>query len=172
MIHPYAGKNPSIHPSAFLAASAEIIGDVAIGEDSSVWFNAVIRGDVDHVRIGRGTNVQDGCLLHVRSGNPLIIGSGCTLGHGVIAHACTIGDNCLLGMGSIILDNSTINSFALVAAGALVPPNEVIPEGVLVAGLPARVVRPLTREEKRSIESSARHYCQYAQSYRGVTPCG
>ncbi len=167
MIHPYRGIVPKIDPSAFLAESAEIIGDVEIGRNSSVWFNSVIRGDVNYIRIGEQTNVQDGCLLHVRHNiYPLIIGSNVTLGHGVIAHACRIEDFCLLGMGAIVLDNAQINSYTLVAAGAVVREQATFPEGVLLAGVPAKVVRDLKADERAMIEQSALNYTEYVRSYR------
>jgi carbonic anhydrase/acetyltransferase-like protein (isoleucine patch superfamily) len=167
MIHPFKGITPKLHESVYTVQSAEIIGDVEIGADSSVWYNAVVRGDVNCIRIGSRTNVQDGCLLHVRSQKyPLLIGSNVTLGHGVIAHACTIEDFCLIGMGAVILDNATIGSRSLVAAGAVVKNNEKIPSGVLVAGVPAKVVRDLTEDEKKMLEESAENYVQYVQMYR------
>ncbi len=158
MILPYRGVSPRIHPGVFVAPSADIIGDVTIGPGSSVWFQALIRGDVNTIRIGERTNIQDGCLLHVQHERcDLVIGSGVTLGHGVIAHGCRIRDHVLVGMGAIILDNAEINSYTLVAAGAVVRNSTVIPGGVLVAGVPARVVRELTADERRLIEESAEH---------------
>lgn len=170
MIHAYRGIRPTIHPSAFLVDSAEIIGDVVIEKDSSVWYHSVIRGDVNYIRIGERTNIQDGCLLHVRHKEfPLVIGSNITLGHGVIAHGCTIRDFCLIGMGAIVLDNAQINSYTLVAAGAVVRKDVIIPEGVLVAGVPAKVVRDLSPEERFAIEESAQQYIDYAKTYREST---
>ena len=142
MLHAYRGITPKLHPSVYAAESAQIIGDVTIGADASVWFNAVIRGDVNFIRIGERTNIQDGCLLHVRHRQyPLIIGSNVTLGHGAITHACTIKDYCLIGMGATILDNAVINPYTLVAAGAVVLNNAEFPEGVLVAGIPAALLK-------------------------------
>ena len=167
MIHSYRSITPNIHPNVFVAESADIIGDVVIGKESSVWYNAVIRRDVNYIRIGDRTNVQDGCLLHVRhTTSPVIIGSNVTLGHGAIAHGCTIHDYCLIGMGSIILDNAKINSYTLVAAGAVVLPNSAVPEGMLVAGVPAKVVRELSPQERTMIEESAQHYVEYAKEYK------
>jgi carbonic anhydrase/acetyltransferase-like protein (isoleucine patch superfamily) len=167
MIHSYRGVTPNVHSSVFVVASAQIIGDVVIGKDSSVWYNAVIRGDVNSIRIGERTNVQDCCVLHVRHKEfPLLIGSNVTLGHGAIVHACTIHDYCLIGMGAIILDNAIINSYTLVAAGAVVLSGMNVPEGVLVAGVPAKVVRPLTVQERRMLEESAANYVEYATTYR------
>ncbi len=168
MIHSFRGITPKIHPSVFTVDSAEIIGDVTIDKDSSVWYNAVIRGDVNYVRIGERTNIQDGCLLHVRHKEfPLIIGSNVTVGHGVILHACTIKEYCLIGMGAIVLDNAEINPYTLVAAGAVVLGGSVIPEGKLVAGVPAKVVRELSADERASLKTSAQNYVDYVKSYRG-----
>ena len=167
MIHSYRGVTPTIHPTVFMVDSAEIIGDVVIGQDSSVWYNAVLRGDVNYIRIGERTNVQDGCLLHVRHEKfPLLVGSNVTVGHGAILHACTIKDYCLIGMGAIILDNAQINSYTLIAAGAVVLNDTVIPEGVLVAGIPGKIIRELTSEEQTMLEASAQNYVEYIKTYR------
>ena len=167
MIHLYRGILPTIHPTVFIVDSAEIVGDVVIGKDSSVWYNAVIRGDVNYIRVGERTNVQDGCLLHVRHEKyPLHIGSNVTIGHGAILHACTVGDYCLIGMGAIVLDNARINSYTLVAAGAVVVNNAVIPEGVLVAGVPAKIIRELSADERTMLEMSAENYVGYVKTYR------
>lgn len=166
MIHAYRGITPNIDPSAFVVESAQIIGDVVIGKECSVWFNAVIRGDVNYIRIGDRTNIQDGCLLHVRHEKyPLIVGSDVTVGHGAILHACVIHDYCLIGMGAIVLDNAQIGHHTLVAAGSLVREYAVIPEGVLIAGVPAKVIRPLKDEEKQMLEQSAKNYLEYVKSY-------
>jgi len=165
-IIPYKSKRPRIHDSVFVAQGVRIIGDVEIDRDSSVWFNTVIRGDVHYVRIGRATNIQDNCVLHVTDGEyPCIIGSHVTVGHGAIVHACTVGDFCLIGMGSIILDNAKVGNYSLVAAGSLVLENFEVPPGMLVAGVPARIKRALTEDEKRGLENSAAHYVEYARSY-------
>ena len=151
----------------FIAEGAHIIGDVEIGRESSVWFNTVIRGDVNYIRIGERTNVQDGCVLHVTHEKyPLRIGSNVTIGHGAIVHAATIHDYCLIGMGAKILDNAKVGPFALVAAGSLVREDFVVPEGTLVAGIPARVKRPLTGKERQQIEQSAQHYVEYVKTYQ------
>ncbi len=167
MIHSYRGKSPQIDPTVFLVGSAEIIGDVVIGRNSSVWYHAVIRGDVNVVRIGERTNVQDGCLLHVRHRQyPLIIGSNVTLGHGAILHACAVGDFSLIGMGAIVLDNARINPYTLVAAGAVVLNNVEFPGGVLVGGVPAKVIRDLKPDERTMLEQSAQNYVDYVASYK------
>lgn len=167
MIRPYRGTTPTVAPSVFVAESAEIIGDVVIGEDSSVWFHAVVRGDVNFIRIGSRTNIQDGAILHVtHDARPLIIGSDITVGHGAIVHACTVNNGCLIGMGSIVLDGAVIGRNSLVAAGSLVKMNEIVPEGVLVAGTPARVVRELSPPEIASILESASGYVETAKYYQ------
>jgi carbonic anhydrase/acetyltransferase-like protein (isoleucine patch superfamily) len=167
VILPFQGVYPKIHESVFLAEGAQIIGDVEIGRESSVWFNAVIRGDVHYIRIGERTNIQDNCTLHVTHQKyPLIIGSDVTIGHGAIVHGATVEDYCLIGMGARILDNAKIHHHSLIAAGALVLEHFEVPEGTLVAGVPARVKRELTDEERKQIEQSAKNYLLYVQQYR------
>ena len=163
----YRGIVPKIHSTVFVADGAHIIGDVEIGELSSVWYNVVVRGDVNRIRIGERTNIQDNAVLHVAHDDyPLIVGSNITIGHGVVLHAATIRDQCLLGMGAIILDNAFVGPYALVAAGSVVLANTVIPEGTLAAGVPAKVIRLLTDAERQSIVQSALNYVEYARSYR------
>ena len=167
MIIPYRGITPKIHPSVFIAEGAQIIGDVEIGAESSVWFNTVIRGDVHYIRIGERTNIQDNCVLHVTHNTyPLVIGSDVTVGHGAILHAATIRDRCLIGMGAKVLDDATVGSYAFVAAGSLVLEHFEVPEGALVAGVPARVKRMLSEEEKQQIVQSAQNYVGYVKTYR------
>ncbi|TAK61616.1 MAG: gamma carbonic anhydrase family protein [Bacteroidetes bacterium] len=167
MIHPFKGTTPNIHPSVYIVESAQIIGDVTIGKESSVWYNAVIRGDVNSIRIGEGTNIQDGCVLHVRYEKyPLLLGANVTVGHGAILHACTIKDYCLIGMGAIVLDNALLESYSLIAAGTVVREHTKIPAGVLVAGVPGKIIRDLTQDERTMIEESARNYQYYVQQYR------
>ncbi len=166
-IAPYRGIVPQIHPSVFVAEGARIIGDVVIGKDSSVWFNSVIRGDVHFIRIGERTNIQDNCVLHVTHEKyALRIGSNVTVGHSAVLHGCTIGDECIVGMGAIILDNASVSARSFVAAGALVPENFVVPQGTLVAGVPAKVKRALTPEEVQFLGQSARNYLDYVKTYR------
>ncbi len=166
MIHSFRGVSPTLQKNVYIVDSAEIIGDVVIGENSSVWYNAVIRGDINSILIGENTNIQDGCLLHVRREYSLNIGSNVTAGHGAILHACQIEDNCLIGMGAIVLDNAHVKKYTLVAAGAVVRNGSEFEEGVLVAGVPGKIVRPLSKEERQMIDKSARHYVEYAQLYR------
>ncbi len=161
----YKGVSPRVHPTVFVADGARIVGDVEIGELSSVWFNAVIRGDIFPIRIGRRTSIQDGCVLHVRVGASVIVGDDVTFGHGVMAHGCTIGDLCLLGIGCVILDGATVGRGSVIAAGAVVPPEMIVPPHSLVMGVPGRVVRDLgpgSEEENRAV---AEHYVGYAKNY-------
>ncbi len=164
---PFRGVTPKLHESVFLAEGARIIGDVEIGEESSVWFNAVVRGDVNFVRIGNRTNVQDNCVLHVtHERHPLVIGSSVTIGHNAVVHGATVQDFCLIGMGAVILDGAVVGPYALVAAGAVVAEGFVVPEGALVAGVPAWVRRNLTSSERTMLEHSALNYIRYVAQYR------
>ncbi|KMP12681.1 acetyltransferase [Candidatus Nitromaritima sp. SCGC AAA799-A02] len=166
MILPYKDKKPQIASSAYVVESAQVIGDVVIGEESSVWFNAVVRGDVNYIRIGRRTNIQDGCILHVaRNKYPLIVGDEVTVGHNVTLHACRIGSRCLIGMGTVVMDGSEIGEDCIVGAGALVTPRTLIPPRSMVLGSPAKVKRELTDKEIRSIQESANHYVGDIDSY-------
>lgn len=163
-LFPYQELFPDIHKSVFLASGVKIVGDVRIGKGSSVWYNTVIRGDVHYVKIGEMTNVQDCSMLHVTNGRyPLNIGNKVTIGHSVKLHGCTLQDLCLIGIGSIVLDGAVVESNSMVAAGAVVKPNFVVPSGKLVAGVPARVVRDLTKEEIDDFEASALRYKKYTQ---------
>ena len=163
---PYKGLLPTIHQSVFVADGVQLVGDVRLARDSSVWYNSVLRGDINIVDIGERTNIQDCSVLHVTEEFPVRIGSNVTIGHRAIVHGCTVGDFSLIGMGAVILDNANIGSHSLVAAGAVVLQNVVVPDGVLVAGVPARIIRPLTEKEKEQINESALHYIAYAKCYR------
>ena len=166
MLKPYKGKMPKLGEGVFVEESAQVIGDVEIGAFSSVWFNAVVRGDVHHIRIGDRTNVQDNCTLHVTKDTyPLIIGSDITIGHNVILHGCTVKDRCLIGMGAIILDNAEIGEDCIVGAGALVTEGMKVPPGSLVLGIPAKAVRAVKPEEKARILRSAQNYIEYSRNY-------
>lgn len=167
MLITYRGIKPKVHESVFIADGAKIIGDVEIGSGSSVWYNTVIRGDVNTIRIGERTNIQDNSVLHVTHKKyPLVIGSNVTIGHGAVVHACTVKDFCLIGMGAIVMDHATVGPYAFVAAGSVVLEQFEVPEGTLVAGVPARVRRKLTEEEKRMLEQSAQNYVEYVKTYR------
>lgn len=166
MILPYKNNSPKIPESVFVAPNATIIGDVEIGEDSSVWFNTVIRGDVHKIRIGTRTNIQDGCVLHVTYQKySLTLGHEVTVGHGAILHGCVIEDQCLIGMGARVLDGARIGKFSLVAAGSLVREGQEIPPQTLVAGVPAVAKRTLSEQEVQTILQSAQRYVEYKNTY-------
>lgn len=163
-IFSYLNLKPKIDDSVFLASGSKIIGDVSIGEGSSIWFNTVVRGDVNYITIGKMTNVQDLSMLHVtKNTHPLVIGNNVTIGHSVTLHGCTLKDNCFIGMGATILDGAVIEPSAMVAAGALVKQNFIVPTGKLVAGVPAKIIRNLSEEEITNIQASAERYNKYSE---------
>jgi carbonic anhydrase/acetyltransferase-like protein (isoleucine patch superfamily) len=167
MIRTFRNLHPEIHPSAFVEESAQIIGDVQIGEQSSVWFNAVVRGDVYYIRIGRRTNIQDGTVIHVTNGtHATILEDEVTVGHNVTLHGCHIERGCLIGMGSIVMDGARIGAQSLVAAGSLVSPGTQIPPRSLVMGQPARVKRPLSDEEVAGLDVFWKNYIEYTKLYK------
>ena len=167
MIRAYGGRAPQVAASAYVDEAAVIIGDVQIGEHSSIWPGVVIRGDVHYIRIGERTNVQDGSVLHVmRDEHPLILGDNVTIGHGVILHGCTIESRCLIGMGSIILNGAKIGTGSIVAAGTLVTEGAIVPPGSLFMGHPGKLRRTLTAEDQRSINDYAQRYVEYKETYR------
>jgi gamma-carbonic anhydrase len=166
MIRAHAGKRPQLGRGVFLAETAVVIGDVVVGDEASIWYGTVLRGDDMPIRIGARTNVQDGTIVHVTGGAfGTTIGDDCTIGHAAIIHACTIEDGCLIGMGSIILDGARIGCGSLVGAGALVTPGTDIPPGSLVLGSPARVKRPINDKEREQIAYGAPHYVELARRY-------
>jgi len=156
---------PKVAPSAFVAPGTHIIGQVTIGERSSVWFNCVIRGDSDSITIGAGVNLQDGTICHIDAGAPLRIADDVTVGHRAILHGCTIGQGALIGMGAIVMNNAEIGEYALVAAGALVPEGKTIPPRMLAVGAPAKLVRELTDAEVEGLKNSALGYQERARKY-------
>ncbi|WP_069649392.1 gamma carbonic anhydrase family protein [Caloranaerobacter ferrireducens] len=166
MLKEYESKKPQIHDSCFIADSAEIIGDVEIGENTSVWYNTVIRGDENSIKIGKYTNIQDGCVIHISKEYETVIGDYVTIGHKAIVHACKVGDNVLIGMGAIILDGAEIEDNVLVGAGSIVTPGKKIPSGTLVLGSPAKVIRKLTDEEIKHLKQSAIDYVEYAKKHK------
>lgn len=167
MIHKFKGILPEIHKSCYVAKSAEIIGEVVLEQDVSVWFGAVIRADDNKIHIGKGSNIQDNCILHssINEGN-IFIGEKVTVGHGAILHGCKINNNSLIGMGAIILDGAEIGENTIIGAGSLITSNKNIPSGVLCMGSPAKLVRKLTQEEIHSINESAKHYINIISEYR------
>lgn len=167
MLRPYKSILPTVDPSAFIDSSAQVIGDVHVGAESSIWMNCVVRGDVHRIRIGKRTNVQDLALVHVmRDTNPTIIGDDVTIGHSAVVHGCTIEDRCLIGMGVILLNGVRVGTGSIVAAGALVPEGMVIPPGSMVMGVPAKVRRPLTPDEDASIKWYADNYVKYRLDFQ------
>jgi carbonic anhydrase/acetyltransferase-like protein (isoleucine patch superfamily) len=166
MLRPFKTVSPTVDPSAYVDESAQVIGDVTIGAESSVWMNVVMRGDVHRIRMGRRSNVQDGTIVHVmRDTHPTTIGDDVTIGHGAIIHGCTIGSRVLIGMGSIVLNGAVIGDDVIVAAGSLVTEGAVIPPRSLVMGRPAAVRRPLTDADLKSILSYAENYVGYRKDY-------
>ena len=171
MIRPYKGTWPKLGERVFVDASAQVIGDVELGDHASVWMNAVIRGDVHAIRIGAYSNVQDNCVVHVfKATHPTVVGDHVTVGHSVTLHGCTIGSHCLIGMGATILNDARIGEESIVAAGTLVPERMEVPPGSLVMGLPARVRRPVTDEEREGIRRYANNYFEYKESYLAEPP--
>jgi carbonic anhydrase/acetyltransferase-like protein (isoleucine patch superfamily) len=166
MLRPYRGRLPVAHPTAYVDPSAQVIGDVEIGAESSVWMNVVMRGDVNTIRIGARTNVQDGTVVHVqRETHPTVIGDDVTIGHGAVVHGCTIHDRVLIGMGAIVLNGAVIGSDTIVAAGALVTEGATVPARSLVMGSPASVRRPLSDAEVQTVLSYAENYVRYRLEY-------
>lgn len=165
MIHRFKDIAPTIHENAFVADTSDIIGKVTIAEDVSLWFGSVIRGDVNSIVIEKGTNIQDNVVIHVNSIDKTHIGEYVSIGHGSIVHGCTIGNNTLIGMGSIILDGAEIGEYTIVGAGSLVTQGKKIPSGVLCVGSPAKVIRELTEEEKKTIIENAEGYIKVSKEY-------
>jgi len=167
MIRDFNGIEPKIHETAYVTGDAIIVGDVEIGEDSSIWYGSVLRGDVNYIRIGARTNIQDQTIIHVSSkGLPTIVEDEVTVGHRVTLHACHVGRGCLIGIGAILLDGVRVGANSLVGAGSLLTPGTQIPPRSLVLGSPARVKRELTAEELTSLEHSWRNYVELASRYR------
>ncbi len=172
-IREYAGIQPKIDPSAWVDDSAQVIGDVVLEADVSVWPLAVVRGDINSIRIGARSNIQDGCVLHVthaspytEGGSPLTIGTDLTLGHKAVLHACTVGSYCLVGIGAIVLDKAVIGDHVIVGAGSIVPGGKVLEGGHLYVGAPVRKVRALTATEKEMLAYSSTHYARLKERYR------
>lgn len=166
LLMPYRGRWPTIHPRALVLPNAVVVGDVTVGEDASIWFGAVVRGDDGPIRIGRGSNVQDGAVIHVSDVHPTEIGEFVTIGHMVHLHACTLEDQCLIGSGAIVLDGARVEHHAQVAAGAVVAPGKVVRTGELWAGVPARKLRDLSAEEMETLRANADWYVHECEDYR------
>ena len=166
MLRPYRGTMPRVHPTVYIDESAQVIGDVEIGEESSVWMTVVIRGDVHRIRVGRRTNVQDGAIVHVmRDTHPTTIGNDVTIGHRALLHGCTIEDRCLIGMGAIVLNGAHVGSLSIVAAGSLVTEGTIVPPRSLVMGSPSKVKRTLEDREIAEIQMLADRYVAYRLDY-------
>ena len=171
-ISSYLGSSPVLGERVFLHPSCQVIGDVKLADDSSIWCNTVLRGDVNQIVIGRGTNVQDLTMGHVShrteakpNGSPLIIGDYVTVGHSVILHGCTIGNECLIGMGAIIMDDVVVPNHVMIGAGSLIAPGKTLESGMLYMGSPAKAIRPLKQEEIAYLKYSAEHYMRLKDDY-------
>jgi carbonic anhydrase/acetyltransferase-like protein (isoleucine patch superfamily) len=163
----FRDQSPRVHPSCFVEDSAQVIGDVELGEDTSVWFNSVLRGDVNAIRIGRRTNIQDLTMIHVTSNRfSTSLGDDVTVGHHVVLHGCTVGNRVLVGMGAIVMDDVEIGDDCIIGAGTLLTPGTKVPPGSLVVGSPGKVKRPLTDEERIFLLESAKHYVRTASDHR------
>lgn len=164
------GAQPSIHPTAFVASGARVIGAVTLSEGASVWYNAVLRGDGDAITVGAGSNLQDNVSVHVDPGHPTVIGRNVSVGHNAVVHGCTIGDGSLVGMGSVVLSGAVIGEGCLIAGGAVVLENAQIPAGSLVAGVPGKVRRELTAEERAGILRNAETYRGHTSTHASAEP--
>ena len=165
MIIEFRGKKPKFSSSTFLASSADVIGDVVIGNDVSVWYNSVIRGDFNIINIGDGTNIQDNSVLHVDIGEPLKIGQNTTIGHSCIIHGCTIGDSCLIGMGSLVMNRVVIGSNCIIGAGTLITQDTIIPDNSVVVGRPGKILRQTNKSDLDYINNNAQTYITLKNKY-------
>lgn len=165
MLHQFDGQIPSVNKNSFIAFSADLIGKVFIGQFSNIWFGAVLRGDMDYISIGAYSNVQDNCTVHTDDDFAVNIGDYVTIGHNCVIHGCKISSNSLIGMGSTILNGAEIGEYTIIGAGSLVTQGKKIPSGVLCMGVPAKVIRELTMEEKKNLKESAQHYVELSMQY-------
>ncbi len=166
MLRPFRGTHPIVPPSCYVDASAQIIGDVELGEQASVWMNAVLRGDVHSIRVGARSNVQDNAVLHGQRGQwPVVVGAGCTIGHGAVVHGCVLEDDVLVGMGAIILNGARVGAGSIVAAGAVVTEGAQIPPGSLVASVPGKIRRALYAADQELLRAYAQNYVEYTAMY-------
>ena len=166
MIRDFNSVTPKIHETAFVAPNSTVIGDVVLGANSTIWYNAVLRGDIDSIVVGDNTNIQEGCIVHCKKGANVRIGSHVTIGHGAILHSCHIGNNTLVGMGAIVLDDSEIGNNCLIAAGSVVTPRTKIPDGSLIVGSPAVIKRVLSEQEIMEIKNNANEYINLLKYYK------
>ncbi|MFH1520073.1 MAG: gamma carbonic anhydrase family protein [Candidatus Micrarchaeota archaeon] len=165
MIHPFKNKKPNFFGNNFLAPSAEIIGDVEIGQGSSIWYNAVVRADIGAIKIGNNVSVQDGCVLHTQQNIPLIIGDDVAVGHNAVLHSCEIAGNCIIGMGAILLSRSKIGKNCIVGAGSVITEGTEIPDNSIVMGIPGKVVKQITDEHKTRIKRNIEEYIRLNKEY-------
>jgi len=165
MILTLAGRTPRIAASAYIAPSADVIGEVEIGEHSSVWFQCVLRGDIEPIRVGANSNLQDGTMVHTMKGSPVVVGDWVTVGHRAVLHGCTIENHCLVGMGAVLLNNVRVGEGSIIAAGAVVVEDTVIPPRSLYVGVPAQFRRELAETEQAFIDMHASHYLEYKDEY-------
>ncbi|MDH6574546.1 gamma carbonic anhydrase family protein [Kitasatospora sp. MAP5-34] len=165
LIAAVAGRVPEVHPTAFVAPNAVVLGSVAVAKGASVWYGAVLRGDAESIAVGVGSNIQDNCTLHSDPSFPLVVGARVTVGHNAVLHGCTIEDDVLVGMGAVVLNGARVGAGSLVAAGAVVPQGMQIPAGSLVAGVPGKVRRELTEEERAGIKANGDGYLMLAQAH-------
>ena len=168
MILTFGNKTPNVHPEAFVAPTADLIGNVTVGKGSSLWFGAVIRSDMERIEIGENTSIQDNCTLHADEGLPCIIGNNVTVGHNAIVHGCTVGDNTVIGMHSTILNGAVIGKNCLIGAGAVVKENSVIPDNSLVVGIPAKIIRTLDDANTKKQIANAEEYAKLGARYRSL----
>jgi len=166
MIYDFEKNVPEVHPEAWVASNASIIGKVKLEKNSSIWFNAVLRGDIELIKIGEGSNIQDGSVLHTDPGYPLTVGKRVTVGHMVMLHGCQISDDALIGIGSIILNNAKIGKNCIIGANSLITENKVIPDNSLVVGSPGRVLRKVTDEEIKAVLENGKHYVDFSKKYK------
>ena len=166
MIYDFEKNIPEVHPDAWVAPNATLIGKVKLEKNSSIWFNAVLRGDIELISIGENSNIQDGSVVHTDPGCPAIIGKNVTVGHLVMLHGCVIEDDCLIGIGSTILNKAKIGKYSIIGANALITENKIIPERSLVIGSPGKVVRQVTDKEIKHIKENAQHYVENYKKYK------
>ena len=168
----FEDKKPQVDSSAFIAPSAILIGEVTVGENASIWFNTCARGDINHIKIGAQSNVQDNTVLHVTKDQPVEIGERVTVGHSVVLHGCRIEDDCLIGMSAVVLDGAIVKSGSIIAAGAVVAPFTVIPPNSLAMGVPAKVIRKLDERDRQRFQQNWKSYIEYSASYKDDTKFG
>jgi carbonic anhydrase/acetyltransferase-like protein (isoleucine patch superfamily) len=168
MIQIFAGKTPQIGRNVFIAPTAIVIGDVEIGDGASIWYGAVLRGDMEPIRIGASTNIQDNCTVHTDRGHPVGIGAGVTVGHNAVIHGCTIEDSCLIGIGALVLSGALVRRGSVIAAGAVVKEGQVVEPGTLMAGIPAAAKRSLTEAEQRRLHQPSATYAELARAHRAL----